>query len=230
MSPETARLDQAWLIDIAAHAPDAGEARWRAELDRLRRGWDEPHRAYHTLQHLAEMFAATADLIAAGEITESQAQVVRIAGWYHDLVYDPRAEPGSNEHRSATLARDHLHHLGVEEATVDQVEDLILMTADHQGERDHRAPAPAIAAFHDADLWILAAPLERFDEYCRQVREEYHHVPGEDYTRGRSLILSRLVSSETIYATAHARAAWDSVARRQVARELSRLDYDRSAG
>ena len=49
----------------------------------------------------------------------------------------------------------------------------------------HSAPAddPLTAAFHDADLWILAAPEQRFDAYCAQVREEYAFVDEQALPR-----------------------------------------------
>ena len=55
----------------------------------------------------------------------------------------------------------------------------------------HNAPAEdaLTAAFHDADLWILSAPQERFDAYCAQVREEYAFVPQDAYRAGRTAVL-----------------------------------------
>lgn len=219
-------LMRLWLTDIAGHAPHAGPARWRAEGDLLLRGWREPHRRYHTLVHLGEMFQALRALQDAGELGATMAGTARLAAWYHDLAYDPRAAPGSNEHRSATLARDHLHRLGVAEEVVALVEELILMTVDHQ----ERANAPATQrhtavqeAFHDADLWILSAPDTRFDEYCAQVRQEYAHVPPQAYAVARARILRALVERGPVYHTAHARRHWQHRAVDNVARELARL-------
>jgi predicted metal-dependent HD superfamily phosphohydrolase len=214
-----------WAADIAVLAPHTDLARRRAEGELLVRGWTEPQRAYHTLQHLAEVLTALEELAGAGEVDACGLRVARVAAWYHDLSYDPRAAPGSNEHRSATLARDHLHRLGVAADVVDLVEDLILMTADHQ--QGSAEPAPrhtdVRAAFHDADLWILTAPVERFDDYCRQVRREYAHVPQERYAAARAEILRGLVGRGPIYRTAHATTHWQRRALGNVARELARL-------
>lgn len=220
-------LVTSWQADIAVLAPDAGPARWSAEADLLLAGWSEPHRDYHTLEHLAELFAALAELEQAGEIDAGAARVARVAGWYHDLAYDPRAEPGSNEHRSATLARDHLHRLGVDTDVVDLVEAVVMMTADHQAERDIAAAgarrAAVMDAFHDADLWILAAPPGRFDDYCAQVRREYAHLPDESYAAGRAAVLQRLAGGGPVYLTPHAHQHWQDRALSNVARELARL-------
>ena len=80
-----------------------------------------------------------------------------------------------------------------------------------------------LAAFTDADLWILAAPEERFDAYCAQVREEYASVTDEDYAHGRAAILRPFLDRPDIYATAHARREWTPRARANLERELTRL-------
>lgn len=208
-----------WEADIAAIAPEAGTARARAEFDRLIDGWSEPHRSYHGTQHLRELFTALEQIADAGELDALPLQLARLAGWYHDLAYDPRAAAGSNEHRSATLARDHLHALGADPGPIGQVEALILMTADHQAAA---GDDQLVDAFHDADLWILGAPPARFDEYCAQVRAEYAHVPVDAYAAGRSAILRGLVAPDRIYRTRLA-SGWEPTARENVGRELARL-------
>lgn len=224
---DPAVLLEQWHIDVAVLVPDAGAARHEAEGALLVRGWTEPHRRYHTLTHLAEMFAALADLESAGAVDGEGARRARVAAWYHDLSYDPRAATGRNEHRSAAVARDQLHRLGADAATVDTVEALILLTADHQGagpaDGGASQTAAVRAAFHDADLWILAAPADRFDEYCHQVRAEFAHVPTALYAEGRAAILGSLIGRGPVYRTAHGHRHWEVPARANVARELARL-------
>lgn len=87
----------------------------------------------------------------------------------------------------------------------------------------HRAPGGLGAAFHDADLWILSALPERFDEYCAQVRAEYAAVPDEAFAAGRTAVLLPFLRRDTVYATRHARRVWNERARLNLARELSRL-------
>src|SRR5687767_4640444 len=81
--------------------------------DLLRR-WSEPHRRYHTLEHLQAVLAVVdehADLAA-------DADAVRLAAWYHDAVYEPFAT--DNEARSAALAPS------------EEVSRLVLLTAGHK--------------------------------------------------------------------------------------------------
>ncbi len=134
-------------------------------------------------------------------------------------MYDARARPGANEADSAAYAVDSLRRLRLSERHVRTVEDLVRMTDGHS------APAEdaLTAAFHDADLWILAAPTARFDAYCAQVREEYAFVDEQAYRAGRSAVLQPFADRDVVYRTRHARREWDEQARVNLSRELARL-------
>jgi len=216
-----------WQADIAALTPEADDSLREAEGQLVLRAWTEPHRAYHSLQHVVEMLGAISEMAQEAAPREHQLARARVAVWYHDLAYDPRATPGSNEHRSAALARDHLHRLGAQDQDIDVVEALILMTVEHDALdstlHHHGVDQPLVDVFHDADLWILAAPAQRYAQYARQVREEYQHVPRELFTHGRSQILRGFASREQLYRTAYAQRCWTASARHNIAGELADL-------
>ena len=221
-APDPELLLDRWLADAAALAPEAGRDLWLAEGSLLLHGWSEPHRRYHTTEHLAEVLTAVDELADAAGLTGEEALVARTIGWYHDLHYQPRSAPGSNEHRSATLARDHLHRLGVADDLVDAVETGVLMTATHEvpGELPHTR---VLEVFHDADLWILSAPPDRYARYRQQVREEFAHVPDDAFRAGRTAIMGGFVQRERIYRTAHAHGRWTGRARANLTQELLEL-------
>jgi predicted metal-dependent HD superfamily phosphohydrolase len=208
-----------WKLDIGELAPDAHYDAVAAIGADLVRRLGESHRRYHTSLHLVEMFWALEELEEAGVIDAREGVVARVAAWFHDAVYDPAAVGGGNEAASAALAVRDLGALGAEPEDVEAVRDLVLATEQHllPEEKGLRA------AFHDADLWILSAPEDRFDEYCGQVREEYAAVPDRDFARGRAAVLHPFLHREAIYATAHARDSWGHRARVNLGRELARL-------
>lgn len=208
-----------WSLDVRAIAPQAhDDAVARSGADLLTR-WTEPARRYHTTRHLVEMFRALQELEDAGEIDDRQSSVARLGAWFHDAIYEPGASPGSNEADSAALARLCLQQVGLEADDLAAIDRLIRLTASH----DAQDAAPLETAFQDADLWILSAPQERFDNYCDQVREEYAAVPDTAYRQGRAAILEPLLHRDTIYRSSFALLAWETPARVNLGRELSRL-------
>ena len=113
--------------------------------------YSEPHRHYHTLQHLGECL----DLLSTClELTEAPDEI-GLALWFHDAVYDPQRH--DNEERSAAWAARGLSFLGIKADKLARIVDLILVTAGHQ------APVTADQQLMiDLDLAILGAMPERF--------------------------------------------------------------------
>jgi predicted metal-dependent HD superfamily phosphohydrolase len=209
-----------WTMDVRGIAPHApgDEVVKRVGADLLAR-WSEPARQYHTTTHLVEMFAALEEMEDSHEIDDRQCSVARLAAWFHDVIYDPAARPGANEADSAALAGDTLRQLSFRVEDIDTIDRLIRLTARH----DADAAEPVDAAFHDADLWILSAPQRRFDGYCGQVRQEYARVPDEEYANGRAAVLGPLLHRDRIYRTSYALHSWETPARINLGRELTRL-------
>ena len=207
-----------WTRDIAQLSPDApAEAVYAAGADLLRR-WSEPQRSYHTTTHLVEMFWALEELEEAGETDARKGAVGRVAAWFHDAVYAVPDAAG-NEERSAAVAAEALRRLGLHDHDLTVVDRLVRASERHALPDRHGLDA----AFHDADLWILSAPGDRFDAYCSQVREEYAQVPDAAYAMGRSAILAPFLERPRIYATDAADAGWTGRARENLRRELDRL-------
>ena len=175
--------------------------------------WSEPHRAYHDLAHLDEVLHRI-DLLA-GEA--DQPDVVRLAAWFHDAVYDPQAT--DNEERSAEVATVALADLGLAPDLVDEVSRLVRVTATHAlapGDRDG-------AVLCDADLAVLASDGLRYQSYVEGVRREYAHLDDSTFARGRADVLRRLLDRPKIFTTSHGRRVWEQAARDNVAAELRSL-------
>ena len=170
---DVARWLDAWRELGVADSP----ALRRLHRDLLLR-YSEPHRHYHTGQHLAECFEKVQDIIA---LAEHPAEV-RLGLWFHDAIYDTRRH--DNEQRSADWARSAGRELGAGAESAQRIHDLIMFT------RHSAAPVGADAEILvDADLSILGAPPERFQQYEAQVRREYEWVPDEMFRSGRARIL-----------------------------------------
>lgn len=153
----------------------------------------EPHRRYHTAEHVAEVQAELIRLhrqVRGGGIPDDE---VVIAAMFHDAVYDVHASAGTSEAASADLAVDRFRDAGVRRGSImlEEVPRLILLTAGHTVDPDDAAGALLV----DADLWILSSPPERYDRYAADVREEYAHVPDDLWRTGRGAVLQHFVDT-----------------------------------
>lgn len=212
-------LRSRWHADVTALCPTALPERVAAEVTDLLDRWLEDHRSYHDAVHLAEVLAALDELHEGGDLPALDRHLAGLVAWYHDAVYDPAAPPGANEEASAVLAEERLTALGLPAERVAHVATLVRDSATHE----MSSTDAAARAFHDADLWVLAAPTERFDAYCHQVRLEYGDYSDADYARGRATVLTPFVDRERLYLTDHAHRRWSGRARVNLRRELDRL-------
>jgi predicted metal-dependent HD superfamily phosphohydrolase len=196
------------------HAPwrGLGIAAPEGLLEELLGRYSEPHRAYHTLQHLDECFAA---LEPARHLAERLAEA-ELALWFHDAIYDPRA--GDNEERSARWAEQALLAAGVASEISERVGALVLATR-HDAVPEGRDARLLV----DVDLAILGASEPRFAEYERQVRDEYAWVPDDAFRRGRARILRSFLERPSLYGTEWFSERLEARARENLRRSLLAL-------
>ncbi|HET9733268.1 MAG TPA: hypothetical protein VFP54_11390 [Acidimicrobiales bacterium] len=201
-------------------------ASWGAPPERVRRvgadllaRWSEPHRRYHTLEHLGEVLQAFDRF--GGQGLPHEGRDAEAALWFHDAVYEAGATPGSDEAASAALARRVLSELGAPAGSVAEVARLVEFTSGHvEGRLAHDRAAAVVC---DADLAVLGAPGERYRRYAGQVRAEYSAVSDEAWKRGRSEVLERLLHRPRLYITPEAFSALEDLARANLAWELTTL-------
>ena len=174
--------------------------------------YSEPHRKYHTIQHLSECLTHFQSVSALADHPDE----VELALWFHDAIYDTSKK--DNEKRSAEWARASVVAAGVSIEKADRIYELIMATM-------HKAVPVGRDAevLVDIDLSILGAEAARFDEYEVQVREEYSWVPESLYRAARSKVLEMFVSREWIYSTEPFRDKYEARARDNIARSLARL-------
>jgi predicted metal-dependent HD superfamily phosphohydrolase len=176
--------------------------------ERLLACYAEPQRHYHTLQHIMECLR---ELDAARAFTQHP-HLIEFAIWFHDVIYDPRAH--DNEERSAQFAVDCLQAAGAQPGDIESVRGLVLTT------KQHVANTPDEALLIDIDLSILAQGRERFDEYERQIRQEYSWVPETVFAEKRAEVLRRFLDRPRIYSTDHFFARYEQQARKNIQRSL----------
>ncbi|MDG9707482.1 HD domain-containing protein [Streptomyces sp. DH10] len=175
--------------------------------------WQEPQRRYHTVAHLT----AVLDHIDVLEKYAHDADVVRLAAWFHDAVYLP--DRSENEERSARLAERALPEAGVSAARTAEVARLVRLTVGHDPADDD----PDGQVLCDADLAILASPPSAYAAYTAAVREEYHFVPNDAFRTGRAAILRQLLHLPRLFRTPYGASEWEATARYNLTAELEML-------
>jgi predicted metal-dependent HD superfamily phosphohydrolase len=174
--------------------------------------WSEPHRHYHTPQHLRECLV---HLEGARQQAQRPAEI-ELALWFHDAFYDVRRD--DNEARSADWARDSVLQAGLPQDVAGRIHAMVMAT-------EHEAvPEDADAQLLlDIDLAILGADVPRFEESDLQVRAEYAHLGEEEWRVGRKEVLASFLGRPRLYSTERFSCAYERQARDNLQRAMDRL-------
>jgi predicted metal-dependent HD superfamily phosphohydrolase len=173
--------------------------------------YSEPRRKYHSLQHLGECLEHFDELREQAEFPPE----IDLALWFHDAVYDVLRK--DNEARSAEWAKASVLAASGSESSAERIHALVMAT------RHDAAPSGIDAQILvDVDLWILGAPQQRFDEYERQVRDEYRHVPDFLFRPKRKALLEAFLKRPRIFNTERYFERYESRARSNISRSVER--------
>jgi predicted metal-dependent HD superfamily phosphohydrolase len=200
-----------WTATLRPYAPTDAAA--DAAFAALVAAYSEPHRAYHTLAHIAAVLA-TLDTLRE-RATDWLA--LELAAWFHDVVYDPRR--ADNEAQSAAVATRTLAGLGLPVRLIGRVAVLILQTQTH----DPAPGDPDAPLLLDADLAILGAAPAEYARYTAAIRQEYAWVPDADYRAGRAAVLRRFLARPRLYHTDRLFHTLEAPARRNLTGEIATL-------
>ena len=174
--------------------------------------YTEPHRAYHTLQHLSEClgwFDRTCYL------AENPA-AVELALWFHDVIYETRGV--DNEARSADLVAQVIDSVGGEDSLQQSVHAMILAT-----KHDVVPSTMDMRLVVDIDLTILGAKVDRFTQYDAQIRQEYAWVPEAVFRQKRAEMLQSLLHRPSVFTTDSFRQRLEYQAQQNLHRSLVAL-------
>jgi pantetheine-phosphate adenylyltransferase len=137
--------------------------------------YHEPHRFYHTLEHLDDLCMQLAWKGFADNDT------LLLATVFHDIVYDPRS--ATNEEDSAEYFNEVFRG---DQGLKDEVTQIILDTKNHQPKTE------LSKVFCDADLNILHQPFDKLLQYEHQIFKEFQFVDYAIYNQKRIEVLKGL--------------------------------------
>ncbi len=192
----------------------AGPAR-APDVDRLMDAWGGPGRAYHNRDHLSACLA----VLDRYRHLADRPELVELALWYHDAVYDPRR--ADNEEASADWAVRDLKRAGLAADDVLRVRAMVMATRHVKDEGLDNDTQLML----DIDLSILAAAEPVFDAYEQAIRQEYRHVPEQVFGAKRVEVLKRFAERERIF---HLISEFEGPARENLVRSVAKLAPGRS--
>ena len=160
-------------------------------LDELQATYEHSSRVYHNMDHINNMLEK---LTESKRFAENLDRIL-LAIWFHDIVYD--AERSDNELKSAEFwIRKMTPYLP--EGPLQWGKMAILATINHYPNSD-----PDIQLLLDLDLASLGASWEVFQKNSEQIRQEYIHVPNDQFHENRKAFLTKLLERPRIYGTDH---------------------------
>ena len=174
--------------------------------------YGKSERFYHNFVHIVHSLR---EFDNVRHLIENPEQV-ETALWYHDAVYDTRAK--DNEERSAELARRKLKEAGLRKEFIENVTFLILSTK-HQAMPKKTYEQYVV----DIDLSILGKSEKEFNEYERDIRDEYAWVSDEQFIQGRSALLQKFLDRNSVYLTDLFRQKYEQQARMNLETSLAKL-------
>lgn len=204
-------LKQLWIktcLDVGASG-DGVNSMW----DELVEKYSEPHRTYHTLEHVEAMLQTLREF----EARLVSPSTVYTAAFFHDAIYDVMST--TNEKDSAEMAVVFLNQNSVPMSVSTTVESLILATAAHFD------PTETTDSdwFLDADLAILGSEPERYAWYVSAIRDEYAIIPDDQFRAGRQRFLETTLKAKTLFRTCELRDRFEERARSNLKNELDNL-------
>lgn len=203
---EKARFTALWVRNLLG-GPTVAEMVYC----RLRELYDEPHRHYHTLNHIRHClreFDGAAALMDDPDAAE-------MALWFHDAIYWPGAT--DNEWRSAELFRQWSDGRA-DPVFRQRVHDLVMATV-------HREPPDrGDAGFVvDIDLSSFGLPWEACERDGRRIRAEFVKTADDQYYPGHLRFLLALQGRPTFFCTDFFQQRYEPVARANLARIIADL-------
>lgn len=190
---------------------DCGGSDSQGLWQKVRDHYQEPHRHYHTLRHLAQCLQEL-DL-ARDHVAEFQATEMAI--WFHDVIYVYGAR--DNEARSA----DYLREVAGESLPAEFVERVceFIIATRHTGS----AQDEAVALLVDIDLSGFGLLWEDYLVDSDALRLEAAGVGDEQYYEGKLRFLDELQRWPSLYQSPYFRDRLEARAQSNIARYIGEL-------
>lgn len=142
--------------------------------------YGEPHRYYHTTEHLLKMFHLLDELNLS--LSRKDMKKIYFAIFFHDLVYNPKLNNNEEKSSEAWLLFAEVNNIDADLCL--SINEMILATKKHVKTSNF-----ITNLFLDLDLSILGSSPSEFNKYEESIRNEYSFVPLEIYNIERRKVM-----------------------------------------
>ena len=205
------RFQSLWQRNLYQTATDDSEAIYQ----RLLAGYQEPHRHYHTLDHIKHCLTLFEDCKAL----VSEPDALELAIWFHDVILVSGER--DNEARSAQLYLELSD--GIQRESLRQLVWRLIMATRHNG--DHLDDADS-SYMVDIDLSSFGLPWDEFMHDSMNVRTESRHLCDADYQLKQTGFHRSLLARSHFYLSDFFFERLETQARDNLARYFEHLRTD----
>lgn len=173
----------------------------------IEKAYTESHRGYHVLAHLGHMFA----LYDTIRHKLKHPEIVALAIWFHDFVYNTDEAYGENEQASVRAMVELFYkHLGRSVSSMKERDLPVLACAGEfiLATKGHKITSPYILSrpdlkrdcevFLDLDLSVTFGDADTIKWFEDGVRKEFKQYPIQDYAIGRAKALGAFAERDQI--------------------------------
>jgi predicted metal-dependent HD superfamily phosphohydrolase len=200
-------------------------------LEEIKARYSEPHRFYHTWDHIEYMFRIARD----NGVLINPDSPLWFAIVYHDIIYDPTRTENELFSRNLLYEEEFYKPLnarynpkGIPGMTpainpgleIQLAGDMILMTKNHltaTGEKH------LFSIIIDLDLAILGDTPEVYQDYVSKVRKEYAHLTDKEWRKSRASWIKSILDRPFIYYTDWGNTKLEQKARQNLFQELQHI-------
>jgi len=151
--------------------------------------WNHPHRFYHNIDHLNNLFNHFHICLLSKKITKREKEILDVVALFHDICYDPRSNHLPNELASIDFMDGRIHNFNKDSETI---KDLIHSTMYLDESCDKYRTGKLYEVFSAADLdYIFKGTYSDVLENELKLIKEYQCYPYRQYCEGRMSLLGQ---------------------------------------
>lgn len=196
--------------------------------------YSHDNRVYHGIIHIHSFIQRIKELLVlyTFDNIEKTTSELFLAAFMHDLYYNPKRhnteipiDSKSDEEISADMGIEFLKRINLNEPdSIKRVYELVRLTEKHEVEGDNICPNRMQKVFFDSDMGIIGDSPEKYDEYAKNIWEEYQHISPEVFIKGRIEFLTKLLENKAIFHTEYMNQLYGEQALKNIQREIQMLD------